>query len=172
MNIDRTLPVGAAALSGVVLGIGLELGTAWLAASGPTGEAWSFRGNGALVVPLGFGAAVLTGGWVAIGLYARGIPAWAGIAFALGCAAALPASLSILVLVLLGARAQTISDLLSVTAFFWPVFALFLATTLQLHPSRSVRLAAAPELLAGVLFAAALGAGFFGAAALLARGLA
>jgi hypothetical protein len=61
----------AALAGGVLVGVGLEVLTWWLAAYGPQGDGWSLRGNGALVVPFGLGPAVLVGGWIAFALHAR-----------------------------------------------------------------------------------------------------
>ena len=59
----------------VALGIGLLAGcllavlTSLVARSGPQGDGWSFRGNGALIVPFCLGPAVLAGAWAALALH-------------------------------------------------------------------------------------------------------
>jgi len=68
-----------AVVGGLLVGIGLDVLTWLLAAYGPQGgdsSPWSFRGNGALVVPLGLGPAVLAGAWTAFVLHARGAVRW------------------------------------------------------------------------------------------------
>ena len=157
-----------AAIAGTSLGAGLSGATLVMAAAGPTGDAWSFRGNGALVVPIGFGAAVLTGGWLAVFLCARGVRAWMPLTAAGTVAAALPSMLSILLLVIFGRAAQAVSDLMTLPALAGPVLALVFGVTAELRPARSRRLPRAAGLLAALVFAVALGAGFFAFDALVA----
>jgi hypothetical protein len=60
--------------TGLVAGIVLDVLTFFVARYGPSGSdaiAWSFRGNGALIVPFGLGSAVLAGGWTALVLHGR-----------------------------------------------------------------------------------------------------
>ena len=161
---------GTSALAGLALGVALDISMAWLARSGPAGDGWSFRGNGALVVPIGFGAAVLAAGWLGISLFGRGVRGWLGLAVAIGAGAAAPALLSVLVLVLVGRDAQSGSDLLTIPAFAWPVLSLALAVALQLRPPAARRLHPVLTLLAGVAFTLALGVGFFGAEVVLPQG--
>ncbi len=47
--------------SGLLAGIALDLVTYLVARYGPQGDSWSFRGNRALIVPVGLGPAVLAG---------------------------------------------------------------------------------------------------------------
>jgi len=61
----------ATVVGGVLVGVGLEVLTWWLAAYGPLGGAWSLRGNGALVVPFGLGPVVLVGAWAVFALHTR-----------------------------------------------------------------------------------------------------
>lgn len=130
------------AVVGLAFGVALDIVTMLVASPGPAGEGWSFRGNGALVVPIGFGAAVLAGGWTGVSLFGRGVTAWLGFAFAIGAAAAIP-------------------------SFAWPVLSLVLAVALQLFSPSPRRLSAALTVLAGVAFTLGLGAGFRGAEAVL-----
>jgi hypothetical protein len=60
--------------TGLLAGLVLDVLTFLVARYGPSGSdgiAWSFRGNGALIVPLGLGPAVLAGGWSALVLHGR-----------------------------------------------------------------------------------------------------
>jgi hypothetical protein len=60
--------------TGLLAGIVLDVLTFLVARYGPSGSdgiAWSFRGNGALIVPFGLGPAVLAGGWTALVLHGR-----------------------------------------------------------------------------------------------------
>src|SRR5207237_5469386 len=57
-----------------LFGCVLDVLTFLLARYGPSGGdvgPWSFRGNGALVVPFGLGPAVLAAGWTALALHGR-----------------------------------------------------------------------------------------------------
>ena len=59
---------------GLALGISLDALTFLVARYGPSGgdgAPWSFRGNGALIVPFGLGPAVLAGCWTAVLLHGR-----------------------------------------------------------------------------------------------------
>jgi hypothetical protein len=164
----KTLATTArAAIVGVVFGIGLDAATLLMATAGPTGDTWSFRGNGALVVPIGFGAAVLAGGWMGLFLYARGARAWAPVAASITAAAAVPSLLSIAVLVVFGSAAQEISDLMVVPTVAWPVLSLTSGAVADLQPAPTRRLPHVSAYLAVLVFSIALGAGFFGAEAAL-----
>jgi hypothetical protein len=159
-----------AAVAGGSLGIALNAAMVVMASAGPTGDEWSFRGNGALVVPIAFGAALLAGGWVGLFLYARGVPAWAPFAMVIALSAAAPAVLSIFVLVIFGSAAQLLSDLMTVPALVWPAVSLVCIVIADLRPARSRRLPHAAALFAALVFSVALGGGFFGAEAFVAPG--
>lgn len=66
--------------SGLALGVAIDLLTFLVARYGPSGAsasaAWSFRGNGALIVPFGLGPIVLAAGWTAVVLHGRAGVAW------------------------------------------------------------------------------------------------
>jgi hypothetical protein len=125
-------PVLAAAF-GLIAGGVLGILTYGMARFGPVGDGWSFRGNGALVVPFGVGPAILAGGWVALVLRSRGAEHWRALGLAAACAGALPALASILVLVIAGGNAQPISDVLTLPALAWPVVAVLLAVGVPLR---------------------------------------
>jgi len=157
----KTLTASAlAATAGVVLGIGLAAATLVMASAGPMGEGWSFRGNGALVVPIGIGGALLAGGWTGLSLFARGIRAWLPFAVALACAAATPAILSIALLAMFGRSAQAASDLMTVPALAWPMVSLAFAIFADVRPAPSRRLPRGSAVLASIVFSIAVGAGF------------
>src|SRR5207247_9313968 len=64
----------AAAVWGLAFAALLDVLTFVLARYGPSGGVampWSFRGNGALIVPFGVGPAFLAGGWTALALHGR-----------------------------------------------------------------------------------------------------
>lgn len=135
----RRVPIVPTAAAGVVAGGLLGVLTYWLARAGPAGDGWSFRGNGALVIPLGVGPALLAGGWVALVLRSRGAERWLPLGAAAACAGALPALASILALVLAGAGAQRVSDALTLPALAWPVVAVLLAAGLPFRAATNDR---------------------------------
>lgn len=149
-------------LAGLVVGVGIALATSAMASAGPVGDGWSFRGNGALVVPLGFGAAALAGGWVALCLYGRAIRGWAVVGAVVGAVSSIPALLSIVVLVIFGSGAQLLSDLLTIPAFALPLLSAGLACAIHLRPTGPRRLPTAETLVAGGTYALGLGAGLIG----------
>jgi hypothetical protein len=121
--------------SGVLLGIALELLTVVVARYGPQGTssdvAWSFRGNGALIVPFGLGPAILAGGWTAILLHHRDgarYLQWAAAVFVAGAA-----------VVLIDAVATVngifgLANVLTLIAFAWPLIAPLAVVILQRKP--------------------------------------
>jgi len=75
------------AVAALATGIALDALTWLLARSGPEasgGAPWSLRGNGAIVVPLGVGPALLAGTWTALALHARAAKGWARLGLAAG----------------------------------------------------------------------------------------
>jgi len=159
-----------AAAAGITCGLALEVLTYWMAGSGPAGVGWSFRGNGALVVPLGLGPALLAGGWTAFVLHARGFTGWRNLALAAGLLGASPTILSILLLVAFGTRAQRISDLLTIPAFGWTLLAPLLAAFVSLRGSGTAGKSRLSHLIGAAVFAATLIGAFFTAEVLLPPG--
>src|SRR4051794_18230538 len=103
--------LGAAILAGFVL----DVLTFILARSGPQdadGAPWSFRGNGALIVPFGLGPAVLAGAWTALALRARGVVHWLAGGVIAAAAGAILVAVSILLPVFFGSAALPVSSLL------------------------------------------------------------
>jgi hypothetical protein len=170
--ILATRLIGLAVVSGLFAGIALDVLTYLVARYGPSGgdgAAWSFRGNGALIVPFGAGPAVLAGGWTALVRHHRspaGSLRWgigaglvgAGLALASAAAVVLPDSARV------GA-----SQTLLVVLLLWIVIAPVLTGVLPVgrRPGERKML---PHLLAGVLFPIALVAGLGAAAAALPPG--
>ncbi|HEU5315676.1 MAG TPA: hypothetical protein VFX49_06165 [Chloroflexota bacterium] len=155
--------------AGLLAGASLEL-VAWLVARhGPAGDSWSFRGNGALVVPLGLGPAMLAAAWTTLVLRARAHPRWWvwGSAAALVGAALVAASVA--ALVLFGRAAQGLSDALTVPILVWPVLAPLLAAARSGGCARSWQRPRA-HAAAAVTFAAALVTSFAAAGYVLPAG--
>jgi len=75
--------LGAVLFLGVLAGAAVSVLAFYLARYGPSGEGWSFRGNGALaaytVVP-----AILAAGWSAVIAYYRGRSGWLAFGLAAG----------------------------------------------------------------------------------------
>jgi hypothetical protein len=68
--------VAAATLAGAIAGFLIMSLANVLSTSGPAGDGWSFRGNGALIVPFGLGPVVLAAGWTMFVLHGRSHPRW------------------------------------------------------------------------------------------------
>src|SRR5262249_19055169 len=106
---------------------------------------WSFRGNGALVVPLGIGPAVLAGAWSAFVLHSRGAVRWRELsllAFLIGVGLVLGGAVVVV------AQAPDASAWLSLAAPAWMILAAVLAAVLPVArqpapPRRLMHLAAA-----------------------------
>lgn len=147
-----------AAVLGLLAGVALDALTVWVARAGPAGDGWSFRGNGALVVPLGLGPAALAGAWSAAALYARAH--WLRFAVLATLIGATPAVASVLVLVLFGPAAQKLSDGLTLPALAWPVVAIVASVIARrLGPQQSL-LAPPVAVAAALTFTIALAIGF------------
>jgi hypothetical protein len=152
----------SASLSGLIAGSILGLLTAWMAGSGPVGDGWSFRGNGALLVPLGLGPALLAGAWTALALRYRGVGRWRSLGVATTVIGALPAVASVLVLVLFGRSGQRVSDALTLPALAWPVLAPLIAAVRPVAGPPAARVGPLVIVLAAVAFTIFLVAGFAG----------
>lgn len=163
-------PLAAVVIMGLLAGVILDLTAYWVALAGPSGDGWSFRGNGALVVPLGLGPAVLGGGWSALVLLQRRAERWIGIGIATALVGAVPVVASVGVLVLLGRAGQILSDRLTVLMFAWPAVSVILAAVVPV--SRSARQAPGrwATAMGAALFTLALAAGFAAAAGVLPPG--
>ena len=99
----------------------------WIVARyGPQGGAdapWSFRGNGALIVPFGLGPAMVAGVWTALVLHYRSVAHWRLWSIASGLVGTGFAAGSVLLLIVFGSDAQRPSDWLSVASVGWMVVA-------------------------------------------------
>ena len=120
---------------GLVAGVLIEVLTFLVARYGPSasdGAPWSFRGNGALVIPFGLGPAVLAGAWTAIVLHFRGSTRWLQLGIAAGVIGALLVLASAAVITLPGAAAG-VSQALFLVLIIWtvaaPVAAAFVPTS-------------------------------------------
>jgi hypothetical protein len=95
--------VGVALAAALLAGVLLDA-LAWAVARyGPQGEGWSFRGNGALVVPVGLGPAALAGAWAALVSHSRGTTRWLPLGIGAGLVGAALVAVGVAALVLFGA---------------------------------------------------------------------
>jgi hypothetical protein len=153
----RTAPALSAALVlGVVAGATVSVLAFYLARYGPSGEGWSFRGNGALaaftVVP-----AILAAGWSAVIAYYRGRSGWLAFGLAAGLIGLALALADASLLPLFGAAFdQTLGAILLVVLLLWafvaPVIAAATSGPVRPHPVPiTVALGSAGLWLAGTL---------------------
>jgi hypothetical protein len=105
---------GWAPLFGITIAVGLVAGATisilafLLARYGPSGDSWSFRGNGALAAYTLL-SAVEAGGWTALALRARSSPRWLSVALAAGAVGMLLAIASATLLPAFGPGADRIA---------------------------------------------------------------
>ncbi|HET6316658.1 MAG TPA: hypothetical protein VFG86_09380 [Chloroflexota bacterium] len=158
---ERTQPLLAATLAvALAAGVLLDVLTFVVARYGPAGgtsEPWSFKGNGALIVPLGVGPAILAGAWSALVLHARQAPHWLHWGVTAGVIGVLLVTASAAMVAL---EAPRLSDLLILASWLWVPIATALAGLIPLPPSERARRWWL-HLLAAAVFPIALTAGFF-----------
>jgi hypothetical protein len=156
--VTAAIAFGTGLLAGIVLDV-LTFLVARYGPSGSDGIAWSFRGNGALIVPLGLGPAVLAGGWSALVLHGRPGVRWLtwgnaagliGVAIVLVSAAASVTGTSV---------GFSVANALTLANWAWmvaaPALALILFRRGEYQPHRL------HHVLAEVLFAVGVVGGFF-----------
>jgi len=111
--------LGAALFLGLLAGAAVSVLAFYLARYGPSGEGWSFRGNGALaaytVVP-----AILAAGWSAVAAYYRGRTGWLTFGLAAGLIGLLLALADASLLPLFGPGFdQTLGAILLLVLLLW-----------------------------------------------------
>jgi hypothetical protein len=163
------------ALGAVLVGAALNLLTWYVARSGPEGSGgapWSLRGNGALIVPLGLGPAVLAGIWTALVLHARGARRWRALGTGATLAGAGVEIGGVLVLAAFGntSAGQMAANWLSVSVFPWMLLAPLLAAVVPVSRQPRGGLGWAGHLAAGCLVTVLLVVGFMGATRVLPPG--
>ena len=149
-------------VAGVVAGLVLEALTVLLARYGPSGAdgaSWSFRGNGALVVPFGLGPAVLAGGWAALVRHYRGAADWRDWGIGAGLAGVLLVLASAVSITLPGPGAVGASQTLYFVVLAWTLLAPLLAALLPATAERN-RAGVLAHVMAAVLLVVALLASF------------
>lgn len=129
----RHSPVEWIRLLGLTMSAGLVAGAAisvlayYVARYGPSGDSWSFRGNGALAV-YALIPAVLAAGWTALVLNARSDRRWLGFGLAAGLLGALLAAIDAALLPTFGPRGDMVAGpILLFGLLAWMVLAPVLA---------------------------------------------
>jgi hypothetical protein len=125
----------AAAVSGLVAGLALDVLAFLVARYGPQAGSWSFRGNGALVVPLGLGPAILAAAYTAMVLHARGVPDWLRIGLSAGAVGALLIVASSAAVIVLDRGGESISQVLILVTWLWTLAAPLFAALVPTHTS-------------------------------------
>jgi hypothetical protein len=121
--MERSNTAAIVVVTGLVLGVALDVATFLVARYGPVspdGGPWSFRGNGALIVPFGLGPALLAGGWTAVLLHGRAGVQW--LSWGIGVFV-LGALLALLSAVLTIGGYAVASGLVGLVALLWPLIA-------------------------------------------------
>jgi hypothetical protein len=157
-------------LAGIVVGV-LTFLVARYGPQGGDGAPWSFRGNGALIVPFGVGPALLAAGWTALVLHARGSGIWPRWSLCFGLVGLVIVLCSAGALIAFGSVGQRVSEWLSPLPFGWAVIAPAVAIIATVDRTRAAaRHAAFVYVVAALLFAGALVVGFVGAEVVLSPG--
>jgi hypothetical protein len=127
--VKRT--VVTATLIALIAGAAISVFAFLLARYGPSGDGWSFRGNGALaaytLLPV-----VLTAGWTAIVLQARSVSSWLSLGIAAGAVSLAIALADALLIPVLGTSADATFGAVLLTALVaWMVIAPVVATRIR-----------------------------------------
>lgn len=152
---------GMPLLWGVTVGLGAIIGglisvvAFWLARYGPSGDAWSFKGNGALIA-YGLFPAALAAGWTALVLHRRSHHAWRALGLAAGLVGVLLLAADAALLPLFGSAIdRAVGGVLLYVLAAWTVVAPFLAMSLP-AAQRSSRPTVGLHVAAGLAWLAAL----------------
>jgi hypothetical protein len=142
-------------LIALLAGAAISLLAFYVARYGPSGDGWSFKGNGALSVYAAF-PGVLAGGWTALALHARGRRNWLWTGAAAGVAGLLLALIAAAVLPVLGPQAdQVITPMALIALVLWmlvaPVLAAMLGARVPIQGAVPHATAGAVWLIAAVL---------------------
>ena len=153
--------LGWAIVIGLVAGVALDAVAFLVARYGPQADGWSLRGNGALVVPIGLGPAILAGGWTALAAHYRGYPRWAVLGVAAGLVGTGLVIAGVLILVFFGSDAgAAASNVLTLLILVWMVVAPWLARFVRVPGQQVRRGELGGHVIAGVFFAVAVFASF------------
>jgi hypothetical protein len=155
-------------LGALVVGVGLDAVTWLLAGSGPEasgGAPWSLRGNGALIVPLGLGPALLVGMWSALVLHGRHSARWREASAIIGLIGLGLVLAGMLALVAFGATyaGQVTANWLFISVFGWLVLGPLVAGFLPVRQRLSGAGGWLAHVVAGIAATLLLVVGFMGA---------
>jgi hypothetical protein len=125
------MPVLAVTIvTGLVLGGAISVLAFYVARYGPSGDGWSFTGNGALAVYTAF-PAVMPAGWTALVLHARG-RSWLWPGIGAGLVGLVIVLIGAAILPVLGSTADVIgSPIVLLALLLWAVVAPVAATRLR-----------------------------------------
>ena len=139
--------LGMTIITGLLAGAGISVLAYYVARYGPSGDSWSFRGNGALAVYTLL-PGVLAAGWTALVLNARSDRRWLGLGLAAGLVGALLAAVDAALLPIFGPGADRfVGPFLLLGLLAWMVLAPVLA--LVRSGAAESRTASVPRYLGG-----------------------
>lgn len=119
--------LGVTIVTGLLAGAGISVLAYYVARYGPSGDSWSFRGNGALAVYTLL-PGVMAAGWTALVLYARSDRRWLGFGLAAGLVGTLLAAGDAALLPIFGPGADRFAGLFLLLGLIaWMVLAPVLA---------------------------------------------
>ncbi|MBJ7598992.1 MAG: hypothetical protein DLM67_07255 [Candidatus Nephthysia bennettiae] len=153
--------IGAVAVAGLATGVVLGLMTSLLAARGPSGEGWSLRGNGALIVPFGLAPALVAAGWAAIVAHFRGLPRWPLLGALAGLVGVGLVVLSLVALIAGGSSGTAVSAVATLLVPLWTLTAPLVVSMLPARGGPREAGGAGVHFLAALAFLVAVAAGFY-----------
>jgi hypothetical protein len=119
--------LGATVICALLAGAAISVAAFLVARYGPSGDSWSFKGNGAISVYTAF-PAVIAGGWTALVLHARGRPGWLALGVAAGVAGLVMGLIGAAALPLFGIQGDAIVTPIALIALLlWVIVAPALA---------------------------------------------
>jgi hypothetical protein len=153
--------LAAVAVAGLAAGLVLGLMTSLLAAEGPSGDGWSLRGNGALIVPFGLAPALLAAGWAAIVAHFRNLPRWPLLGALAGLVGVGVVVLSLVAIVVGGPSGTAVSAVATLVVPLWTVTAPLVVSMLPARGSRREGGGAGVHFLAALALPVGMAAGFY-----------
>jgi hypothetical protein len=154
------LALTAVAVLGLATGVALGLLTSLLAASGPGGEGWSLRGNGALIVPFGLAPALVAAGWAGVVAHLRSLPNWPVYGFLAGLVGVGLSAASLLSVVAGGSGGTAVAAVATLLVPLWTLAAPLVVSMLPSRGGARERGGAGAHVLAAIALPVAMVAGF------------
>jgi hypothetical protein len=153
--------LAAVAVAGLVTGVLLGLMTSLLTASGPSGQGWSLRGNGALIVPFGLAPALVAAGWAATVAHFRSLPYWPVLGALAGLVGVGLVVVSFAAIVVGGPSGAAVSAVATLLVPLWTVAASLIVSLLPARGAPRDSGGAGVHLLAALVLLVAMAAGFY-----------